>query len=73
MSYDAQPVRLSEYLPTLPSDHSVCIVIGAMAHGEDNFADDWVDSKIGISQYPLSAAVACSRFCGELESFWGIW
>jgi rRNA small subunit pseudouridine methyltransferase Nep1 len=44
-----------------------------MAHGVDNFADDWVDEKIGISQYPLSAAVACSKFCCELESFWGIW
>ncbi|CAG8796576.1 10881_t:CDS:2, partial [Gigaspora rosea] len=44
-----------------------------MAHGADNFADSWVDEKIGISQYPLSAAVACSRFCYELENLWGIW
>jgi rRNA small subunit pseudouridine methyltransferase Nep1 len=73
LSYDAQPVRLSQYLPTLPPDHSICIAIGAMAHGTDDFADDWVDEKIGISQYPLSAAVACSKFCCELESFWGIW
>ncbi|CAG8614084.1 13825_t:CDS:2 [Cetraspora pellucida] len=73
LSYDATPVRLSQYLPTLPSDHSICIAIGAMAHGVDNFADSWVDEKIGISQYPLSAAVACSRFCYELESLWGIW
>ncbi|CAG8529196.1 7306_t:CDS:2, partial [Diversispora eburnea] len=58
LSYDASPVRLSKYLPTLPSDHSICIAIGAMAHGADNFADDWIDQKIGISQYPLSAAVA---------------
>ncbi|CAB4397578.1 Nep1-domain-containing protein [Rhizophagus irregularis] len=73
LSYDAQPVRLSRYLPTIPPDQSICIAIGAMAHGTDNFADDWVDEKIGISQYPLSAAVACSKFCCELESFWGIW
>ncbi|RIB29560.1 Alpha/beta knot methyltransferase [Gigaspora rosea] len=73
LSYDATPVRLSQYLPTLPSDHSICIAIGAMAHGVDNFADSWVDEKIGISQYPLSAAVACSRFCYELENLWGIW
>ncbi|CAG8558793.1 17343_t:CDS:2 [Funneliformis caledonium] len=73
LSYDAQPVRLSQYLPTLPSDHSICVVVGAMAHGNDDFADNWIDEKIGISQYPLSAAVACSKFCCELESFWGIW
>ncbi|CAG8710280.1 6828_t:CDS:2, partial [Acaulospora morrowiae] len=72
LSYDAKPIRLSNYLPTLPSDHSICIAVGAMAHGADNFADEWVDEKIGISQYPLSAAVACSKFCCELESFWGI-
>ncbi|CAG8454926.1 3847_t:CDS:2 [Acaulospora colombiana] len=73
LSYDATPVRLSNYLPTLPPDHSICIAVGAMAHGSDNFADEWIDNKIGISQYPLSAAVACSKFCCELESFWGIW
>jgi len=73
LSYDAPPVHLSKYLPTLPPDHSICVAIGAMAHGADDFADDWVDGKIGISQYPLSAAVACSKFCCELESFWGVW
>ncbi|CAH1759299.1 8723_t:CDS:2 [Entrophospora sp. SA101] len=66
---------ITNYLPTkcVKLNHSICIVIGAMSHGTDNFADDWIDEKIGISQYPLSAAVACSKFCCELESLWGIW
>ncbi|KAF9947603.1 18S rRNA pseudouridine methyltransferase, partial [Modicella reniformis] len=45
-SYDAPVVPLKEYLPTIPEDYSICVSIGAMAHGEDNFADHYVDKKI---------------------------
>jgi len=72
LSWDAKTVRLRDYLVTIPSDYSICVAIGAMPHGEDNFADDWVDEKIGISEYPLSAAVACAKFCCALEDLWGI-
>ena len=43
-----------------------------MAHGEDNFADEFVDEKISISEYSLSASVACGKFCCSLEDLWGI-
>jgi len=32
-----------------------------MARGRDDFADAYVDEKIGISAYPLSASVACGK------------
>ena len=32
-----------------------------MARGKDDFADAFVDEKIGISEYPLSASVACGK------------
>jgi rRNA pseudouridine-1189 N-methylase Emg1 (Nep1/Mra1 family) len=32
-------------------------------HSADNFADAWVDQKISISDYSLSASVACGKFC----------
>ena len=32
-----------------------------MARGKDDFADAYVDEKIGISEYPLSASVACGK------------
>jgi len=32
-----------------------------MARGRDDFADHIVDEKIGISDYPLSASVACGK------------
>ncbi|KAF9160273.1 Ribosomal RNA small subunit methyltransferase mra1 [Actinomortierella ambigua] len=71
-SYDAPVVALKDYLPTIPEDYSICVAIGAMAHGEDNFADAYVDKKIGISGYPLSASVACGKMCCSLEDLWGI-
>lgn len=33
LSFDAEPVKLSKYLPTLPDTHSICVFVGAMAHG----------------------------------------
>lgn len=34
----------------------------------DNFADQWVDQKISISEYSLSASVACGKFCCAMVS-----
>lgn len=33
LSFDAKPVRLSKYLPTIPDTHSIVVFVGAMAHG----------------------------------------
>ena len=41
LSFDSPVRRVSEYLDTLEEDESICIAVGAMAHGEDNFADGW--------------------------------
>jgi len=72
LSGDAPTVRLSRYLPTLPETHNVAVFVGAMARGKDDFADAWVDHKISISDYPLSASVACGKFCCALEELWDI-
>ncbi|OBZ66623.1 Ribosomal RNA small subunit methyltransferase NEP1 [Grifola frondosa] len=72
LSGDAPTVRLSRYLPTLPQTHSIAVFVGAMARGRDDFADGLVDEKIGISDYPLSASVACGKFCCALEELWDI-
>jgi len=72
LSGDSQTIRLSRYLPTLPQTHSIAVFVGAMARGEDNFADAYVDEKISISDYPLSASVACGKFCCALEELWDV-
>jgi rRNA small subunit pseudouridine methyltransferase Nep1 len=34
-----------------------------LTRSADNFADQYVDQKISISDYSLSASVACGKFC----------
>lgn len=41
-----------------------------MARGRDDFADAYVDEKIGISEYPLSASVACGKVCANKPIRW---
>jgi rRNA small subunit pseudouridine methyltransferase Nep1 len=72
LSADAKVIKLSEYVPTLPSDTSTCFFIGSFAHGPDNFADDMVDEKISISNYNLSAATSCAKICEAFESLWEV-
>ncbi|KAG5719960.1 Nucleolar essential protein 1 [Termitomyces sp. T112] len=72
LSGDAPTQRLSQYLPTLPTTHNIAVFVGAMARGRDDFADAYVDEKISISDYALSASVACGKFCCALEELWDI-
>ncbi|KXN90556.1 putative ribosomal RNA small subunit methyltransferase mra1 [Leucoagaricus sp. SymC.cos] len=72
LSGDAPTVRLSKYLPTLPTTHNIAVSVGAMARGKDDFADAYVDEKISISDYALSASVACGKFCCALEELWDV-
>ncbi|KAF7354790.1 hypothetical protein MSAN_01393200 [Mycena sanguinolenta] len=72
LSGNAKTQRLSKFLPMLPQDHSIAVFVGAMARGQDDFADAHVDQKISISEYALSASVACGKFCCALEELWDI-
>ncbi|PKI84103.1 rRNA small subunit pseudouridine methyltransferase Nep1 [Malassezia vespertilionis] len=72
LSYNAPVQRLSSYLSSISPNENLAVFVGAMAHGEDNFADAFVDEKISISEYSLSASVACGKFCCSLEDLWGI-
>jgi len=48
------------------------VFVGAMAKGKDDFADDFKDDTISISNFSLSASVACSKFCHAAEDVWDI-
>ena len=72
LSFDAPIVRVREYVYTLGPNESICVFVGAMANCPDNFADGYVDEKISISNYSLSASVACSKFCHAAEDAWDI-
>ncbi|KAI9707112.1 MAG: 18S rRNA pseudouridine methyltransferase [Candelina mexicana] len=72
LSWDAEVVRVRDYIADLGSKQSVCVFIGAMAKGKDDFADSFKDDTISISNYSLSASVACSKFCHAAEDVWNI-
>ncbi|CAO3597388.1 unnamed protein product [Absidia cylindrospora] len=72
LSWDAPTVKLSEYMPTIPKDKNIVVAIGSMAHGTDDFADAYVDEKISVSDYSLSASVACGKVACAVEELWGI-
>jgi rRNA small subunit pseudouridine methyltransferase Nep1 len=48
----------------------IVVVIGAMAKGSVDC--DYADKLISISNYPLSAAITCSKFCSAFEDKWKI-
>lgn len=72
LSFDAPVVRVRDYIETLDPKESICIFVGAMAKGNDTFADSFKDDTISISNYSLSASVACSKFCHAAEEVWDI-
>jgi len=72
LSFEAPTVRVTDYIRTLEPKESICVFVGAMAKGKDDFADEWKNDTISISNYSLSASVACSKFCHAAEDVWGI-
>ncbi|KAL9096380.1 MAG: hypothetical protein Q9165_001377 [Trypethelium subeluteriae] len=72
LSYDAPVVRVRDYISDLGAKESICVFVGAMAKGVDDFADSYKDDSISISNFSLSASVACSKFCHAVEDLWDI-
>lgn len=72
LSFDSEVVRVRDYIEGLALKECVCVFVGAMAKGRDDFADAFKDDTISISNYSLSASVACSKFCHAAEEIWNI-
>ncbi|MCJ1308678.1 18S rRNA pseudouridine methyltransferase [Agyrium rufum] len=72
LSWNSEVVRVKDYIQDIDSKQSICVFVGAMAKGADTFADDFKDDSISISNYSLSASVACSKFCHAAEDVWNI-
>ncbi|KAI5618170.1 ribosomal RNA small subunit methyltransferase NEP1, partial [Silurus asotus] len=54
----------------IPKDGPAVVVIGAFAHGKVNV--DYTEKEVSISNYPLSAALTCSKICSAFEEVWGV-
>merc|ERR1712000_611489 len=49
LSFDADVVRVRDYVDKLGPTESICVFVGAMAKGKDDFADAFKDESISIS------------------------
>ncbi|KAF2707422.1 Nep1-domain-containing protein [Pleomassaria siparia CBS 279.74] len=72
LSFESEVVSVRDYIGGLNKNESIAVFIGAMAKGNDDFADQFKDDSISISNWSLSASVACSKFCHAAEDVWGI-
>lgn len=72
LSFESDIVRPVDYIKGLKTKESICVFVGAMAKGKDDFADTFKDDSISVSNYSLSASVACSKFCHAAEDAWDI-
>ncbi|XP_031780376.1 ribosomal RNA small subunit methyltransferase NEP1 [Nasonia vitripennis] len=68
MSFSAKKVTHPREL--VPADEPIAIVVGAMAHGQ--VKADYTEETFSISNYPLSAAITCSKLCSGFEEVWGV-
>jgi len=63
-------VKLRDFALTLPKNEPIVFIVGAFAHGDVNV--DYADKQVCISEYPLSASVACGKICNSFEDLWDI-
>lgn len=70
MSYTGTLVKNPRELVPKEDDEPIALVIGAFAHG--NVDVDYTEGSFSISNYPLSAALACSKLCNAFEEAWNV-
>ena len=63
-------MHVDEFAKEQADDCPTVVAIGAMAKGSIN--PEYADKSLSISNYPLSAAITCSKFCSAFEDKWKI-
>ncbi|KAG9991656.1 Nep1-domain-containing protein, partial [Aureobasidium melanogenum] len=58
LSFDAPVVRVSDYIGDLAPKESICVFVGAMAKGNDNFADEFKDDSINSATPPKKSGTS---------------
>ena len=70
-SFHAEKVsNVKDFAAEQNPNEPIVVVIGAMAKG--SVECDYTDKLISISNYPLSAAITCSKFCTAFEDKWSV-
>lgn len=66
-SFHADLVDVRELVST---SQPIVLVVGAMSHGSVDVG--YTERTVSISNYPLSAALACSKLCNAFEEKWNV-
>ncbi|XP_065827438.1 ribosomal RNA small subunit methyltransferase NEP1-like [Oscarella lobularis] len=61
-------VKMREYAAEI--EEPIVFVVGAMAHGRVSV--DYTEDDVAISEYPLSAALTCTKLCCAFEDAWNV-
>jgi rRNA small subunit pseudouridine methyltransferase Nep1 len=70
LSSTAKLVDVDQFVGKLDADRPYVFVIGAFAHGKIDA--DYIEEEIGISSFPLSGALCCSKVCSAFEKLYEI-
>jgi rRNA small subunit pseudouridine methyltransferase Nep1 len=70
MTYGAKSVVKAAQVVPEDLDAPLCVVIGAIAKGSIDV--DYTEESYCIGNYPLSAALTCSKITSAFEEAWGI-
>jgi len=71
MSYAADKVTSAkEFAEHVPKDEPICVVIGAIAKGHIDVS--YTEEDVRIGNFPLSAALTCTKLCSAFEELWGV-
>lgn len=69
MSFSSKIVKnCKELVPS--TEDPIVIIVGAMARGSLNV--DYAEDTYSVSNYPLSAALTCTKLCSAFEEVWGV-
>merc|ERR1712066_1052986 len=76
-----RPIKLRNFCEEIEKEGQgsatpLVFAIGGVAHGdptsEAQFGANYIEERISICDWGLSAACCCSKICNEFENVWGI-
>jgi len=71
MSYAAEKATSARaFAEAAPKDEPICVVIGAIAKGHIDV--NYTEEDVRIGNFPLSAALTCTKLCSAFEELWGV-
>ena len=64
------PRQFADLVNEEKPNEPIAVVVGGIARGK--ISTDYTEMEVKISNYPLSAALACAKLTGAFEELWGI-